>query len=85
MELLTNIAKLHTTELGAVRIRRNLAIECEDTVKWCREMILSPNAFIERKVKNWYITVDGCIITVNAYSYTIITAHKIKAQRVGNE
>lgn len=78
MELLTNIAKLSTTELGAVRIRRNLALECEDAVKWCREKILLPSAIIERKGKNWYITVDGCIITVNAYSYTIITAHKIK-------
>ena len=30
---------------------------------------------IERAGKNWYILV-GCVrITVNAYSYTIITAH----------
>ena len=31
-----------------------------------------------RKGKNWYITIDNCIITVNAYSYTVITAHKVK-------
>ena len=76
MELINNIARLHTTELGAVRIKRNLALECDDAVEWCREKILSPDAIIERKGKNWYITVDGCVITVNAYSYTIITAHK---------
>ncbi len=76
MELINNIARLHTTELGAVRIKRNLALECDDAVEWCREKILSPNTFIERRGKNWYITVDGCVITVNAYSYTIITAHK---------
>ena len=28
--------------------------------------------------KNWYINIDACIITVNACSYTIITAHKEK-------
>ena len=33
---------------------------------------------ITRKGKNWYITVEGCIITVNAHSFTIITAHKEK-------
>ena len=78
MELLNNIAKLHTTELGAVRIKRNLTLEYDDAVACCREKILSPDAIIERKGKNWYITVDECVITVNAYSYTIITAHKKK-------
>ena len=78
MELLNNIAKLHTTELGSVRIKRNLSLDCDDTVVWCREQINSPEAVIERKGKNWYITVNSCIITVNAYSYTIITAHKIQ-------
>lgn len=76
MELLKNLAKLHTTELGELRIKRNLGLDCSDTVEWCRQRISSPSAVIERKGKNWYITADGCIITVNAYSYTIITAHK---------
>ena len=44
-------------------------------------MICSPEAVIERKGKNWYITVDGCIITVNAYSYTVITAHKLRKEK----
>ena len=39
-------------------------------------------AFIQKKIgrqgKNWYAQIDGCIITVNASSYTIITAHKEK-------
>ena len=76
MELLKNLAKLHTTELGELRIKRNLGLDCSDAVEWCKEQISSPEAVIERRGKNWYITVDGCIITVNAYSYTIITAHK---------
>lgn len=34
--------------------------------------------FDNQKGQNWYVDIDGCEITVNAYSYTIITAHKIK-------
>jgi hypothetical protein len=28
--------------------------------------------------ENWYISVDDIVITVNAHSYTIITAHREK-------
>lgn len=37
-----------------------------------------PNTVIERQGKNWYVRIDGCEITVNAKSYTIITAHRGK-------
>lgn len=77
-DLLMNLDKIHTTDLGVLRIKRNLFLDADDVVKWCKEKISSPNADITRKGKNWYITVDGCIITINAYSYTIITAHKGK-------
>lgn len=75
-ELLLNLDKIHTTELGVNRIRKNLSLDVEDVTEWCREKIKKPDASISRKGKNWYIEADGCIITVNAYSYTIITAHK---------
>lgn len=77
-ELLVNLDKLHTTELGIVRIRKNLSLDTDDVVHWCKTKINSPNATITRNGKNWYVNVDNCIITVNAYSYTIITAHKEK-------
>lgn len=77
--LLTNLDKLHTTDLGLLRIRKNLSLDAEDVVSWCKDKITAENANIERKGKNWYIAVDGCMITVNAYSYTIITAHRKKA------
>ena len=77
-ELLDNMDKLHTTELGVVRIKRNLSLDTDDVVEWCRDKINSDNAVITRSGKNWYINIDACIITVNAYSYTIITAHKEK-------
>ena len=79
-ELLNNLAKVHTTELGIVRIKRNLSLDIDDVVEWCKNKISSKNANITRKGKNGYITVEGCIITVNAHSFTIITAHKEKKQ-----
>ena len=48
----------------------------KDVVAFCRQKILDDKAAITRQGKNWYIKIDGCIITVNAYSFTIITAHK---------
>ena len=74
-DLIKNIDKLHTTEMGVERIKRNLSIETDDVVEWCKEKILNKDAIIERLGKNWYAAVDNCKITVNAHSYTIITAH----------
>lgn len=76
--LIENIYKLHTTEMGMERIRKNLQIETDDVVGWCKERIMSKSAAIERIGKNWYATVGDCKITVNAHSYTVITAHRIK-------
>ncbi len=74
-ELLKNLDALHTTELGAMRIKRNLSSDTDDVVDWCKAKIKSDYAVITRNGKNWYVHVDNIIITVNAYSYTIITAH----------
>ena len=41
----------------------------------------SPDAAIRKDGKNWYVTTEGCIITVNAQSFTIITAHREKKQK----
>ena len=76
-DLINNIARLHTTSMGLERIRHNLSLNDTDIVKWCRLRISNPDSHIERRGKNWYVTADDCIITVNATSYTIITAHKI--------
>ena len=80
-ELLNNIEKIHTTPMGEERIRRNLFLgeELVDLVGWCKKQIGSPRASITRRGKNWYASLDGNLFTVNAYSYTIITAHKEKA------
>lgn len=79
-ELIENIEKLHTTPMGVDRIRRNLSLgdDVKDVVAFCRGKILDAKAIITRQGKNWYVKIDSCIITVNAYSYTIITAKKSK-------
>lgn len=73
--LLDNLEKLHTTELGVGRIKKNLSLDTDEVVEWCKEKICLPHAVITRIGKNWYVHVEGCVITVNAYNYTIITAH----------
>lgn len=73
--LLSNLGKLHTTEMGAERIKRNLGLNMSDVVEWCRQKIQNKESWIIRQGKNWYITAEDCKITVNAHSYTIITAH----------
>ncbi|MCI8770055.1 MAG: DUF3781 domain-containing protein [Lachnospiraceae bacterium] len=78
LELLDHLDELHTTDLGNVRIKRNLSLDTADVVAWCKEIIRSAHAVITRKGKNWYISVDDIVITVNAHSYTIITAHREK-------
>ena len=77
MNLLDNLDKLHTTEFWVQRIKRNLSLEVDDVVSWCKSKISSPQANISKKWKNFYVEVDNCIIVVNSYSFTIITAHRI--------
>lgn len=43
------------------------------------------NSVIEKQGKNWYVHVDGCVITVNASSYTIIIEHRETKRIEGNE
>ena len=74
--LLDDLDRIHTTPMGADRIRKNLSLETDDPVKWCIELIKSDNALIERRGKNYYITAENCVLTVNSSSFTIITAHK---------
>ena len=76
--LFDNMGRIHTTDMGVDRIKKNLSLDEVDVVKWCKSKIMSEKAEISKQGKNWYISIDGCIITVNASSYTIITAHKEK-------
>lgn len=79
-DLTTNIDKLRTTPLGVVRIKRNLSLDTDDVVNWCKRKILNADEIV-RIGKNWYAHCGGFVITVNARSYTIITAHKNKLKK----
>lgn len=76
--LLSSIDKIHTTEMGADRIKKNLKLNTNDVVKFCKNKILDKNCNIYKQDKNWYCEIDNIKITINSYSYTIITAHLIK-------
>ena len=69
---------LRTTPMGAERIRKNLSLGEQDAASWCREQLRRSDAVFVRKGKNWYVHGAGCVITINADSYTIITAHPKK-------
>ena len=73
-ELINNLSKLHTTEMGYARIRKNLKID-EDVVEYCKNIIKNDKCILLKEGKNWYCTLDNIKITINASSYTIITAH----------
>ena len=73
--LTDNIKKLHTTKMGEERIRKNLKLSTNDVVGYCENKILNNNCNIYKKGKNFYCETDNIVITVNSFSYTIITAH----------
>lgn len=81
-DLIENIDRLHTTELGAERVKKNIGLDTDttnaDVVEWCREVVVDPKANITRRGKNWYVRLDDVLITVNATSSTIITAHRLE-------
>lgn len=76
--LLDHIDQLHTTDMGISRIEKNLKLDTDDVVLYCKNKILDQKCNIYKRGKNWYCEVDGVKITVNSYSYTIIMAHILR-------
>lgn len=76
--LLNHIDELHTTQMGIGRIKKNLKLDTDDVVVFCKSKVLDKNCHIYQQGKNWYCEVDDIKITINSYSYTIITAHIMK-------
>ena len=71
-----NIEKLHTTKMVIDRIKKNLNLETNDVVSYCLSKIKDNNSLIYKKGKNFYCEIDDIKITINSFSFTIITAHK---------
>ena len=74
-ELLLHSDKIHTTKMGINRIKKNLNIETDDVVKYCKNLILDRKCTIYKKGKNYYCKINNIMVTINSASYTIITAH----------
>lgn len=75
--LLENVDRIHTTEMGVGRIQRNLEIS-DEPVGYCISKLEKEDSIVTKEGKNYYVEVDGCKITINSSSFTIITAHKEK-------
>ena len=74
-ELLNNIDRLKTTINGAIRIKNNINLPSINPVEWCKTQLKSKNSIVRNEGKNYYVQVNGYEITINASSFTIITAH----------
>ena len=76
--LISNIDRIHTTEMGVDRIKRNLGLADIDAVEYCKALIAYKTCRTYRRGKNWYCEIGNVRLTIHSGSYTIITAHMIK-------
>lgn len=60
-DLLENINKLHTTELGIIRIRKNLNLDTDDVVQWCKNKITDSNDYSHVKA---LVVADICTTSI---------------------
>lgn len=75
--ILNNLEKIHTTPLGKNRLIKNLKIDKNiDIIEYIKNLFHSNNCKIYKKGKNFYAEINDLIITINSFSFTIITAHK---------
>lgn len=76
--LMDNLNNIHTTELGVERINKNLKLDKKvDVVDYCKNKIKDKKSEVYREGKNYYIINGSLKFTINASSFTIITAHII--------
>ena len=76
--LISNVNKIHTTKMGIDRIKNNLNIEPENVIEYCKRLVLNENCLIYKLGKNLYCEINHIRLTINANSFTIITAHTMK-------
>ena len=75
-KFLANLDKFHTTDLGKVRLQKHLLLREENPVLWAKGFIQRSETKISHKEKNFYVSDNHIVLTINASSYTIITGHK---------
>ena len=75
--LLDNINKVHTTEMGINRIIKNLKLNTNDVVEYCKNKVLDKNCNIYKQGKNWYCEIENIIICLNyicVFDYLFISS-----------
>lgn len=75
-DLLNNLENIHITPIGEDRIKNNLSLHNDNIILWCKNAIINADLIMQLG-KNFYVYFGGLAITINAQSFTIITAHKI--------
>lgn len=71
--------KLHISDAGTARVRRNLKMPDTDLVQWCKETVQQADLIITQG-KYCYVYRQGVVITVRLPAKTIITAHPLRAK-----
>ena len=57
--LLQNLDKVHTTEMGIDRIKKNLKLDTNNVVDFCKSKVLDKKCNIYKQGKNWYCEIDN--------------------------
>ena len=78
--LIKNMNKIHTTNMGLDRIKKNLKLDNYDIIEYIKNIIKNKYTITYKKGKNYYCETDNTIITINSYRLYIITTH-IKKKR----
>lgn len=74
--LLANIEKIHTTELGEERLIKNLKLTNKNPIRYVKELLRNSRSHVYKKGKNFYCEYNHTRLTINADTFTVITAHK---------
>lgn len=65
--------------MGVDRIKRNLLLDDSiDVIEMAKSIVRNKNANIIKTGKNFYVRLEDVVLTINSYSYTIITAKRAK-------
>ncbi len=49
------------------RIKKNLKLDTNDVVQYCKNKVLDKNCNIYKQGKNWYCEIDNIKITINSF------------------
>ena len=60
--LLNNTDEVHTTKMGIDRIKKNLKLDTNDVVEYCKNKILDKDCNIYKQGKNWYCKIDNRLL-----------------------